>query len=113
MLEVTLSVFLFFHYFSFLPANGNLPGFNARPGLFDKGERFSIVLLIFSACDFEGFHCFNHWPPPAAVSVTGASAAAMLEIFASGEAFFPGSEPVSGASRFMAFHGAGILPWRH
>jgi len=40
--------------------------------------------------------------------MTGAFAAAMLEPFASGKAFFPGSESVSGASRFMAFHGAGF-----
>ena len=67
-----------------------------------------MVLSIFFACDFEGFHCFNPWPPPAAVAVTGAFAAVMLEPFASGEAFSPGSEHVSGASRFMAFHGAGF-----
>jgi hypothetical protein len=113
MLEVTLSVFLFFHHFSFLPANGNPPGFNTRPGLFDEGERFSMVLSIFSARDFEGFHCFNPWPPPAAVSVTGVLAAAMLEPFASGEAFFPGSEPVSGASRSHGVPWRWFLPWGH
>ncbi|MBT8777250.1 hypothetical protein HHJ06_01135 [Akkermansia muciniphila] len=113
MLEVTLSVFLFFHYFSFYRQTEPHAASTQGPGCLMKGSASVLYLSIFSARDFEGFHCFNHWPPPALVSMTGASAAAMLEIFASGEAFFAGSEPVSRAFRFMAFHGAGILPWGH
>lgn len=71
-----------------------------------------MVLSIFFACDFEGFHCFNPWPPPAAVAVTGAFAAVMLEPFASGEAFSQVQNMLAGLPgswRSMAL----VSPWGH